>query len=116
MPSINGDGALLCIMTNPFSKVLFGLSWVALGLALLVGLFWLTIVIDHDGRGSLGFRYLFAPVFGGGFLLLAICSGALFFRQRQQRDLCSLILSGISSLSVLGEAVALYFVPLHGPW
>jgi hypothetical protein len=103
-------------MKGTFSKVLLGLSWVAFGLALWVGLFWLTIVIDHDGRGSLGFRYLFAPVFGGGFLLLAICSGVLYFRQRQRRDLYSMILSSVSCLSILGETVALFFVPLHGPW
>jgi hypothetical protein len=30
--------------------------------------------------------------------------------------LYSLLLSGISGLSILGEAVVLFFVPLHGPW
>ncbi len=88
----------------------------AFGLAVLVALFWLSIVLDHDGRGSLGFRRVFTPVFGGGFCTLALTSAALYMRERQRRDLWSLILSGISTLSVLAETIVFLFVPLHGPW
>lgn len=97
--------------------MVFGFSCIATVLAVLNGLFWYgTVVLDHDGRGSLGFRHLIFPVFGGGFLLLAIISGVFYFRQRQCRDLDSLIMSSLSFLSVLGELIAQRFVPLHGPW
>lgn len=87
-------------LVKRLSRLVFPLSCFGAGLALLVGFFWLSIT----------------PVFGGALLLLTISSGFVYLRQRQRRDLCSLILSGVSCLSVVGEAVTLFFVPLHGPW
>ena len=88
----------------------------AAGFAVLYGLFWfVTVVLDHDGRGGHAFMH-FAPVVGGGLLLLEILSGSLYWRQRRSRDLLSLMLSSGSFVSILGELVAQGFVPLHGPW
>ncbi len=88
----------------------------AAGFAVLYGLFWfVTVVLDHDGRGGRAFVH-FAPGIGGGLLLLVILSGSLYWWQRRRRDLLSLMLSSGSFLSILGEWVAQGFVPLHGPW
>ena len=89
----------------------------AVVLAVLNGLFWYaTVVLDHDGRGSVGFMRLVFPVFGGGFLLLLVGSGVLYRQSRQRRDLASFILSSASLSTIVCELIAQSFVPLHGPW
>ncbi len=104
-------------MRNRLSKAVFGLSWVALLVTAVFSLLWFSIVIDHDGRGGVTTRSVVGPWLGIGLLALAVIpSGLLFLEGRQRRDLWSLALSGLSFLGVLSEVVALYFVPLHGPW
>ncbi len=89
----------------------------AVVLAVLNGLFWYaTVVLDHDGRGSVGFMHLAFPVFGGGFLLLLVGSGVLYRQSRQRMDLTSFILSSASLSTIVCELIAQGFVPLHGPW
>ena len=103
-------------MKTLLPKVLFALCCLALVLTLLASYFFYTVVDDHDGRGSLGFRFLFAPVLGGGSLLLAIWSCVLYSNLRRRRDFWSFIMAALSFVAVLGETIALFFVPLHGPW
>ena len=89
----------------------------AVVLAVLNGLFWYaTVVLDHDGRGSVGFMHLVFPMFGGGFLLLLVGSGVLYRQSRQRIDLASFILSSASLSTIVCELIAQGFVPLHGPW
>jgi len=97
------EGALLHLLHRPPGRsVVLGLSCLAACFSLLWGLFWyVTVVLDHDGRGSLAFRH-FAPRFGGVFLLLAIVGGVFYCQQWRRSDLLGLILSSVSFLSILG--------------
>jgi hypothetical protein len=104
-------------MRNRISKIVFGLSCLAALVTAVFTLLWFSIVIDHDGRGGVATRSVVGPLLGSGLLLLAVIpSGVLFVRWRQRRDMWSFVMSGILFLGVLGETVALFFVPLHGPW
>ncbi|HWI59838.1 MAG TPA: hypothetical protein VNZ22_21595 [Bacillota bacterium] len=104
-------------MKTTLPRMVFGLAWVMVGVTLLHSLLWLSIVVDHDGRGGVALRSLFGPVLGLALLLLVVIpSGVFFLRWRQRRDWWSLVLSGACLLGTLGEMVALFFVPLHGPW
>ena len=104
-------------MNKTIPRIVFGSSVVAAVLAVLNGLFWYaTVVLDHDGRGSVGFMHLVFPMFGGGFLLLLVGSGVLYRQSRQRRDLASFILSSASLSTIVCELIAQSFVPLHGPW
>lgn len=104
-------------MESALPWTVFGLSCLAVVTTVLVTLLWFTIVVDHDGRGARAIVCLIAPVLGGGSLLFAAIPSALFYcRWRQRRDLWSFLMSGASFLAVLAEAIALIFVPLHGPY
>jgi hypothetical protein len=103
-------------MKETYSKIVFGLSCVGAVVTALFSLLWLSIVIDHDGRGAVASRSV-GPVLGSVLLVLVVIPSGLFFlSRRQRRDLWSLVISAISLLGVIGEVVALYFVRLHGPW
>jgi hypothetical protein len=104
-------------MKEILSKIVFGLSCLAVALLPLATLIWFSAFIDHDGRGAFGFLHLVTFMLGGGSLLLAVIAGSiLVLRGRARRDSWSLFLSGASFLIVLVETVALSFVPLHGPY
>jgi hypothetical protein len=104
-------------MKETYSKIVFGLSCIGVVVTAVFSLVWLSIVIDHDGRGAVASRSVFGPVLGSVLLaLVVIPSGVLFLSWRQRRDLWSLLISALSLLGVIGEVVALYFVRLHGPW
>ena len=104
-------------MKDTCSKVVFGLAWVGVAVTAVFSLLWLSIVMDHDGRGGVATRSVVGPALGGVLLaLVVIPSGLLFLKWRQRRDLWSLVVSGMSFLGVLAEIAALYFVRLHGPW
>ncbi len=104
-------------MRNALSKTVFGLSWFAAVATVLFTLLWFSIVIDHDGRGAIATRSVVGPVWGVSVLVSALIPSAVFYALwRQRRDFWSLLLSGVSLLSVISEMAALFFVPLHGPW
>ena len=104
-------------MKNTISKIVFGLSWVALAATALLTLLCFSVAIDHDGRGGVFTRTLVNPIWACTLLaLLILPSSLLFLRGHQRRDLWSLVLSGVCFVGVLGETLALYNVPLHGPW
>src|SRR5205809_931459 len=94
-------------MKSMTSRIVYGLSWTSILLALLMTLLWFYIAISKDGYAGLAFQFL-TPYLSGGSLLLGVIPSAVFYiTKRERRDLLSLRLSGVSFVVVLGESMAI---------
>lgn len=100
---------------SALSRIVLGLACLGIAVTLVLTLGWISIVIDHELRGGVGFRSAIGPLLSGGLILIVVLSGAFYLERRQRCDLWSLILSSVSLLVVLGETITLFCIPLHGP-
>jgi hypothetical protein len=98
-----------------FSAIVLVLVCLAVALTLVASLGWFSIAVDHELRGGVMFRSEMGPLLSGVLLLLAVVSGLFYLWRRRRRDLWSLVLSSAALLLVLGETIALFYIPLRGP-
>jgi hypothetical protein len=104
-------GGIERYMSDAISKITYGLSWIAVFLAIIATVLWFGIVTNPDGWSGLGFMFMVAPIVGGISLLFGVIPSAiLYFQKRQRRDLLSLRMSGCSCLLVVGETAALFIL------
>src|SRR2546425_1613950 len=100
-------------MSEIFSKLIFIVTMMFCGVALLFSAGWLDLIYHRDAFGGYFFAHLFAPIFCGSIFLLGILpSGIMFFRTRRARDYWSLWLSAYAFGIVVVETIALQFIPL----
>jgi hypothetical protein len=90
------------------SKIVYGFSWVAILVTLLVSWLWVYIGVSKDGYAGILFA-LIGPFLSAAALAFGVIPSSLFYsKKRERRDLISLWVWSISFLVLLGETVAFY--------